>query len=534
VLRSPYFYLGWLSEIEVSVSAGNQTGFADATGPVDLNGTAADSGFIGIALYWEGSWVVTKRACTDGTPCTISIEQRELKKFVHQYVAIDLVDNSAGATGWMVVHSVRVTYPSSGRPSTWIDQTGWLKGRACGMETWEGIGCDDQGSVTSVSLPGYVRPDYPMTGNLSLVDWSGLGNLTLLDLGENELNGTVTDPQMELNLPKGLSTLRLGGNKLYGDLPSIRKLWYLERLNMSSNFLSGEIPDHWFLSPYAVDMYGMPTDRYGSPYALKYVNMSFNAVTGALPGGLSRHSTLEVLDLHNNQLTGTIPSPLGIPIRHLDLGVNSLSGVAPLRVEGWASGLTDSSGQTYGLGIDGYVDLSNNGLIGLVPDWIKYVRDWKLYSNSWCCPLPSWTLYAPPFDAPGRDPSLAWSRDSSEQRTALTCTSIPLSAHPSVFGVCPTIAGPCDGSVWCGHQQCKCDEQAGAVVGASQNARCPGYRACGCDMRRLRCIYRPEKQTWCNSTHNGICIDEGHEMDYTTHPALNPYYGDTESNRYHG
>eukprot|EP01062_Namystynia_karyoxenos_P043320 TRINITY_DN3174_c0_g4_i1.p1 TRINITY_DN3174_c0_g4~~TRINITY_DN3174_c0_g4_i1.p1 ORF type:complete len:2379 (+),score=461.01 TRINITY_DN3174_c0_g4_i1:98-7234(+) len=544
VLRSPYFYLGWLSEIEVTLTTyPSSAGFADATGPVQLNGTAFSGGFLGVALHWHGGWVATKRACVDAQPCTVRFERRELKQFVHQNVSVDIVDNAAGSSGVVWVWNVAVTYPSSGVPADWISATSWLQGRPCGAGSWQGVTCDlPSATVVGVQQPGYWHSSYILTGDVQLIDWSPLGNLTTLDLSDNALNGSATYPkQLESLLPLGMYNLSLGGNGMSGDLPSIQRLWYMEHMNLSHNEFTGQIPEHYLVSPYS----GYPDQPYGdrrspglvgSPYGLKYLDLANMGIAGTIPPGLARHGTLQILNLSTNSISGTIPSPLGPSLYTIDVHSNRLTGVAPLRVPGWTTGLTDAQGNLFGLSVNGTIDLSQNELYGLVPEWIQYAHSWELHTNSWCCPLPHWTRVPAPHETAGRPASLAWAREQTSSFTPLTCSRVALSADPSLYGVCPTIAGPCDGSVWCGHQVCDCDDgpQGGHIVGASQDGRCPGYRGCGCDMRRLRCVYRPEAPTWCNFTLNGICIDDDHYLDYTPHPGLNPYYGDTDPNRYHG
>jgi len=254
-----------------------------------------------------------------------------------------LIDNSnkvngAGAdAGWMAVHTVQVRNPVNGLPSTWLNDTGWLRGKTCGTMSWQGVQCNE-GHITALRQLGDCHPSQRLHGRIDLVDFSGLGNVSAMDFSENQLNGTLSDD----SLPLTLTDLRLGANLLNGYLPTLSRMFYLSHLNLSRQDFAGQIPDYYLEFPYSgyddqpsIDR-EMP-GRVGPPYALKVLDLSYNTIVGSIPLGLSRHPTLEVLILRNNELMGTIPSPLGLPLWKLDLANNALSGVAPLRQPGFAS-----------------------------------------------------------------------------------------------------------------------------------------------------------------------------------------------------
>ncbi|KAL0672819.1 hypothetical protein Bca4012_000800 [Brassica carinata] len=105
-----------------------------------------------------------------------------------------------------------------------------------------------------------------------------------------------------------LEFLDMSNNFLKGAIPSwISKLSNLELLFLSNNFLEGTIP------PSLVDL------QY-----LYLLDLSGNVLSGALPS----HMDMSYLFLNNNNFTGPVPSLLeGIQI--LDLGNNKLSGSIP-------------------------------------------------------------------------------------------------------------------------------------------------------------------------------------------------------------
>ena len=73
---------------------------------------------------------------------------------------------------------------------------------------------------------------------------------------------------------------------------------------------------------------------------LKIFRAEDNRISGALPGPLLRQPELEQLFLHNNELTGAIPTTLGANLRSLLLANNRLSGRIPAEL-GQLKKLTD-------------------------------------------------------------------------------------------------------------------------------------------------------------------------------------------------
>ena len=90
----------------------------------------------------------------------------------------------------------------------------------------------------------------------------------------------------------------------------------LERLDLSNNQLSGDIPH-----------------ILGSLSSLRYLDLSQNALTGEIPAALGNLTKLDTLRLHDNQLSGEIPTELGnlSSLRELSLHDNAeLTGPLPL------------------------------------------------------------------------------------------------------------------------------------------------------------------------------------------------------------
>lgn len=158
--------------------------------------------------------------------------------------------------------------------ASWTNNTNWLTaGAEC---TWFGVTCD--GSATHV---------------------------TGLALASNQLVGTLSD----MSALTALQTLDLSHNQLTGSFPALSG----SGLHPSSIFIN----DNELSGPLPADLSSL---AYGALYAQN------NQLTGALP---SLPYSMYNLDLHNNQLTGSISAFNGTSWTYIDLSGNQLSGSVP-------------------------------------------------------------------------------------------------------------------------------------------------------------------------------------------------------------
>ncbi|KAL2329999.1 hypothetical protein Fmac_017580 [Flemingia macrophylla] len=179
---------------------------------------------------------------------------------------------------------------------------------------WDGIVCNNDGSITEITYPYITEGIRFATLNLSafknlerLLVWkSGLegtippeiGNLsklTHLDLSHNSLYGEIPS---ELMFLKNLTVLDLSDNIINGTLSiSLINLTKLERLDISYNLLHGSLK-HFSL---------------GSHELLTTIDLSHNFISGEIPQDLGYLPSLQSLDLSYNNLTGTVPLSLNPP-----------------------------------------------------------------------------------------------------------------------------------------------------------------------------------------------------------------------------
>lgn len=179
--------------------------------------------------------------------------------------------------------------------------------------TWQGLNCtQDLSHVAEVHLS-----NYQLHGVLP-VSIGGFPYLTVLDLSYNILYGTIPN---QIGYDEGLTKLDLSYGFLAGTIPlSIGNLLFIQTLDLSSNFLTGSIP---IQLTYCT--------------RLKSVDLYDNALTGSIPSQIQLLNNLTVFSASFNQLTGTIPSKIGgctgttsnSTLVLLDLQSNSLSGRIP-------------------------------------------------------------------------------------------------------------------------------------------------------------------------------------------------------------
>lgn len=175
----------------------------------------------------------------------------------------------------------------------------------------------------------------------ALPEWFGeLGQLQELALGNNMLEGTL--PQVLGRFSDQMTLLAVDDNLLYGDIQVLNQLTklqtlYLEKndfqdtidgttfqgfarlaqLDISNNRFNGTLPVEWF------DLTNLA--------GLKILDLHANQIAGSIPELIPDNNKLQVLAAHRNLLNGTIPESMGNfrDLDYVDFTLNPLFGTIP-------------------------------------------------------------------------------------------------------------------------------------------------------------------------------------------------------------
>ncbi|XP_076898997.1 uncharacterized protein LOC143552738 [Bidens hawaiensis] len=222
--------------------------------------------------------------------------------------------------------------------------------------TWDGITCDEAGSVIEIFLYDHDK----LEGNLGSLDFSSFPNLDTLIIDKCGLEGSIPE---QIGLLSNLTHLSLWGNRLSGNLPlSLTNLTHLGYLDLSMNNFSGELPaalanlthlEYLYLS--MNNFGGKLPAALASLVNLKSLYLSSNNFSGELPVWLTKLTHLEYLYLENNQLRGPIPPSYGsmLNLTRLNLGTNHLNSSIPHEI-----------GNLQNLDT---LNLGDNNFVGLIP-----------------------------------------------------------------------------------------------------------------------------------------------------------------------
>ncbi|XP_076948953.1 uncharacterized protein LOC143621406 [Bidens hawaiensis] len=177
--------------------------------------------------------------------------------------------------------------------------------------SWEGIICNEAGSVTEILLLNHYLGlgDRPHLGSL---DFSSFSNLVSLSIEHCGLEGSIPE---QIGLLSNLTELSFWGNRLIGNLSvSLTNLTRLEYLDLGFNHLSGKLPD-----------------SFTNLIRLKYLDLSHNHFRGELPISFANLTRLEHLDLAINQFSGNLPNLFTnlVHLEYVHLDMNQFRGKLP-------------------------------------------------------------------------------------------------------------------------------------------------------------------------------------------------------------
>ena len=219
------------------------------------------------------------------------------------------------------------------------------------------------GNVPAAVLGITTLTDLRLDGNEELTGpITGVGNatnLTHLDLANNKFSGSIPTG---LGSASGMKWLYLNNNALSGSIPAeLGNLGALVHLELQHNRFTGALPT-------GLGNMGKPAGSRAAadPSTLTRLRINNNNLYGAIPTDLGNLNGLTHLIMSYNQLgwdgntprtySGTIPSSLGglTNLQELRLNWNQLTGAPPAELANMSSLII--------------LDLSDNRLSGLLPD----------------------------------------------------------------------------------------------------------------------------------------------------------------------
>ncbi|KAG7580498.1 Leucine-rich repeat [Arabidopsis suecica] len=182
--------------------------------------------------------------------------------------------------------------------------------RSCGLEG----NIPDWLKNQTALLPGSEHEQTRRKFSQMIPDTVGETWVMILMLSENNFSGSVPKSISKIHR---LLLLDLSKNKLSGECPCFDPESLLALLDISSNEFSGDVPAFFGSNTIMLSMSQnnfsgeFPHDFTNLP-SLMHLDLHDNKISGNVPSFISRlSSSLEVLDLSENNLDGSLPSSLG-------------------------------------------------------------------------------------------------------------------------------------------------------------------------------------------------------------------------------
>ncbi|GKA07018.1 receptor-like protein EIX2 [Tanacetum coccineum] len=198
-------------------------------------------------------------------------------------------------------------------------------------------------------------------------------NFSILDISNCQINDSIPNWFWDQLTPR-LRYLNLSSNNIHGTVPD---LMYAEQpvFDLSSNNFSGPIP----LFPFSTQALVLSNNMFSGTISLLWnltdiynLDLSSNQLTGELPDFWMNFTRMLYFNLENNNFTGRIPTAMGSfsSVYMLSMRRNRLNGDLASSFKNWAN-------------LE-FLDLGENNLSGNIPNWIG-----KSLSNLRVLSLPS-------------------------------------------------------------------------------------------------------------------------------------------------
>lgn len=239
-----------------------------------------------------------------------------------------------------------------------------------------GVGCNDDDQVTSIAidamgLAGILPPELSLLTHLQHLSldnnslegalpvslhtmtqleslelknnhfatqvpkWLGnLNKLKTLALSNNSFRSTLPS---ELEKMTSLNSLALDDNTLSGDLAVLEKMPWLKNIHLQDNHFAQTLSDKFLKDLPKLNILNLANNLLqGSVprqlfHTLQVLDLHGNSLNGKIPENVPHSTSLQVLRLSDNNLTGSIPPSISslVNLQRLDVSLNSLDGVIP-------------------------------------------------------------------------------------------------------------------------------------------------------------------------------------------------------------
>eukprot|EP00580_Thalassiosira_gravida_P015867 CAMPEP_0201659244 /NCGR_PEP_ID=MMETSP0494-20130426/2073_1 /ASSEMBLY_ACC=CAM_ASM_000839 /TAXON_ID=420259 /ORGANISM="Thalassiosira gravida, Strain GMp14c1" /LENGTH=1406 /DNA_ID=CAMNT_0048136659 /DNA_START=18 /DNA_END=4238 /DNA_ORIENTATION=+ len=257
---------------------------------------------------------------------------------------------------------------------SWTNNDGWFSdSNVC---EWHGVSCDTGQSVSTLDLSwNSMRGSFSDIYNVCL---RGLANLTVLDLGNNQIRGSIP---ADFDLQR-LTHLELGNNALSGFIPSsLSMLPQLRLLELQGNYFTSVLMNNGYSSLEYLDLgdnqiFGAIQPSISRLNRLKFVSLRSNRLIAGLADDYSLLANLTDFDVSNNMLSGVFPEKAfsnNPKLQYLNVSRNNIAGPIPENI--MKAAFESSNEAPYAL------DLSFNIFEGTMPNFDVDVLDINVVGN---------------------------------------------------------------------------------------------------------------------------------------------------------